>query len=93
MKIPPVHEEADTRLLLHVVDCAKHGYRRVMLRTVDTDVIVIAIGMYQQMNVTELWIEFGTGKFHRYVAVHEIVATLSPEKATAMLAFHAIHRL
>jgi len=37
---PPCgHEEADTRLLLHVRDAEIQGYRTVMLRTVDTDAV------------------------------------------------------
>ena len=38
---PCTHEEADTRLLLHAADCAQHGHKKIMLRTVDTDVVVL----------------------------------------------------
>ena len=86
---PCTHEEADTRLLLHTADCAKHGHTRIMLRTVDTDVIVIAIAMFQHVALAELWIAFGMGKYFRYIPVHEIVEVLGPEKATALPAFHA----
>ena len=37
---PCNHEEADTRLLLHAADAAKQGYRKIMIQTVDTDVVV-----------------------------------------------------
>ena len=40
---PCTHEEADTRLLLHALDAGKEGFKTVMLRTVDTDVVVLAI--------------------------------------------------
>ncbi len=40
---PCTHEEADTRLLLHAADVAASGYQRVMVRTVDTDVIVLCM--------------------------------------------------
>ena len=37
------HEEADTRMFLHAKDAAEKGNRRIMLRTVDTDVVVLAV--------------------------------------------------
>ena len=40
---PCNHEEADTRMLLHAVHAARHGHTKVVLRTVDTDVLVLAI--------------------------------------------------
>ena len=40
---PCNHEEADTRMLLHVAHASKHGHQKVSLRTVDTDVVVLAV--------------------------------------------------
>jgi len=37
---PCDHEEADTRLFLHALHCAQSGYRKVLIRSVDTDVVV-----------------------------------------------------
>ena len=31
----------------------------------------------------EVWISFGVGKHHRYIAAHAIAATLGPTKAPA----------
>ena len=39
---PCTHEEADTRILLHLEDAVKQGYNKVSIRTVDTDVVVLA---------------------------------------------------
>ncbi|MES9879584.1 MAG: TCR domain-containing protein, partial [Sedimenticola sp.] len=85
---PCTHEEADTRLLLHAKDAAADGYRRVMLRTVDTDVVVLSIALFAQTNLTELWISFGTGKNRRQIPIHTIARTLGPEKASSLLMFH-----
>jgi len=38
----------------------------------------------------ELWVAFGTGKAFRYLPAHEISASLGPEKARALLMFHAL---
>ena len=38
------HEEADTRMLIHLLDAVTNGATTCLIRTVDTDVIVILIG-------------------------------------------------
>ncbi len=40
---PCTHEEADTRILLHLEDSVKQQYNKALIRTVDTDVVVLAI--------------------------------------------------
>ena len=40
------HEEADTRMFVHALDGAEH---EILLRTVDTYVVVIGISMAQQI--------------------------------------------
>ena len=42
---PCKQEEADTRILLHAKDVVMQGYERILIRTVDTDVIVLSIAM------------------------------------------------
>ena len=86
---PCSHEEADTRVILHADDCARSGLHKVLIRTTDTDVLVLAIGHFHKMAVTELWIAFGCGKNYRYIAAHDIADFLGPGKARALLAFHA----
>ena len=36
--LPCSHEEADTGLILHALNCAKRGHRRILIRSVDSDV-------------------------------------------------------
>ena len=38
---PCEHEEADTRMLLHVAHAARHGHSKVLIWTVDTDVVIL----------------------------------------------------
>ena len=38
--------EADTTIVLHVHDSLERGSRKIMIRTVDKDVIVILIGHF-----------------------------------------------
>ena len=39
------HEEADTRIVVHLQHALKHGAKTDLVRTVDTDVIVILAGL------------------------------------------------
>lgn len=75
------HEEADTRLILHVADAARRGYTKVMIRTVDTDIVIIAVAAFQHI--------FGVGKHLRYLSVHDISCSMGQEKSQALLAFHS----
>ena len=65
---PCNHEEADTRLLLHVLDGANSGNKNVTTITVDTDVVAIALRQFFTLNLEE--IEFGVDKCRRYIPIH-----------------------
>lgn len=86
---PCTHEEADTRMFLHVSDAVNHGYCKVMIRTVDSDVLVLAIAAVQQLDIDELWVAFATGKSFRYLPAHEMASVLGPEKCIALPFLHA----
>ena len=60
---PCTHEEADTRMFVHVADHTFNGFTNVALRTTDSDVVMIAISVIKHLQeLSELWIAFGTGK-------------------------------
>ena len=40
-------KDADTRMLRHVKDAVKCCFKSVMIRTVDTDVVVLAVAHFQ----------------------------------------------
>ena len=86
---PCTHEEADTRILLHVEDAVKQGYTKVSVRTVDTDVVVLAVTAAQRLNIDELRVAFATGRSFRFLAAHEIANTLGPNRCRALPFFHA----
>ena len=76
--VPCSHEEADTRLFLHVADAVKKGYRKLLVRTVDTDVVVVAIATLNRTKHDELWVAFGTGGHFRFIPIHEVAAAVGP---------------
>ena len=46
---PCNHEGADTRMLLHAAHASRHGDSKVVLQTVDTDVLVLAISQMHNL--------------------------------------------
>ena len=59
---PCNREEADTRLIVHVIDGVRKGKRKITITTVDTDVVVISLYHFFSLEIEQLWIEFGVGK-------------------------------
>lgn len=45
---------------------------KILMRTMDTD-IYIGVAMFTFLQIEELWIAFGTGKYFRYIPVHSVM--------------------
>jgi len=56
---PCNHEQADTRMLLHAFHTAQHGRHAILIRTVDTDVVVLAVSLELQSE-EKLWLAVGS---------------------------------
>lgn len=81
-------EEADERIFVHLKNIS-NDFPRVLIKTVDSDVVVIAISIFHKVVLRELWIEFGTGKSLRFIPVHEVAINLGAEKCYALPFFNA----
>ena len=55
--------------MLHIADAAERGYSNILVRTLDTDVVVLAVATVLHIGMVEIWIAFGTGKYLRSVTV------------------------
>ena len=75
--------------MLRIADATERGFNKILVRTVYTDVIVLAAATVQELGMIEIWVAFGMGKDLRYVPVHEISASLDPRKSLALPVFHA----
>ena len=87
---PCSHEEADSRIMLHVADAIKE-YTSVTIQTVDSDVVVLAVYIFGQLrtSLTGLWVAFGTGKNYRVISAHGIYAAIGVDKCLTLPMFHA----
>ena len=59
---PCNHEEAGTRIFVHVKELVLKDHKVVLLDTVDTNVVVIDISYFNELSqfgLEKLWIEFG----------------------------------
>ena len=55
---PCNHEEADMQIFVHMIDGIADGNSKFLIRTVDTDVVVLAVEMSKKISIEELWILF-----------------------------------
>ena len=83
------HEVADTRLVLLLNHAVQNGHRKAYIRTVDTDVVVLAMAHFNQLDLTELCVGLGTGKHFKAIPIHVMCEQLGPRHCQSLLLFHA----
>ena len=89
---PCDHEEADTRVFLHLKHAVLQGHKVVFIRTVDTDLVVLAISVFdslKELGLPELYIRYGVGKQRRDIPIQDVCYQLGPRECQALGMFHA----
>ena len=84
------HEEADTLIAFHV---RRIHSVTIMVRSTDTDVLVILIGLIGRSDYMSLIMDYGSGNHRRYINVSLIAARLEekhPGLTEALIGFHAL---
>ena len=76
-------------MLLQAADSAKQGYKRILVRAVDTDV-VLAVSTAKKLTDKQLIVSFGTGKTFRYLDTTHIARKLGNDKRDLLPAFQAL---
>ena len=87
---PCWHEEADTRMMVHVADALGNGHKSIMIQTADTDVVVLAVAVVGALSLEELWVSYGTGKSHKVLPAHVFAKALGSSKSRCLPFFHAL---
>ena len=64
------------------------GLKSVMIRTVDTDVLNLALSFFQKLRLEKLWADFGSGKQRCFLPIHEMV--LDPARVAGLRFFMAL---
>ncbi|KAG1677702.1 hypothetical protein GQR58_013762 [Nymphon striatum] len=86
-------EEADLRILMHVLDCCRAGYETCVVISNDTDVIVALlfyVPVFLQEGLMELWIRVGRGNTSRFLPLHTLYASLGRDLCTVLPAIHSL---
>ena len=87
------HEEADTRIVVHVRHALERGAESVLVRTVDTDVVVILVGEIHDLlaynQLSKLWVAFGMGRHFSVININGICSSLGESQSGALPVFHA----
>jgi len=88
------HEEADTRIVMHVQHVLQQDMKTIEVRTVETDVVVILVGVFYDLNAIQplvnIWIAIGVGKNYKLTSINAICHTLREPKSRALPVFHAL---
>ena len=88
------HEEADTRMVLLRHALLMEGAVTVLVRTVDTDVVVILVGKLHDLKAVNahvnIWVAFGMGRNFKFISINRICASLGEQKSRSLPVFHAL---
>ena len=88
---PCGHEEADTRICVHVRHATEAGSKVIMVIASDTDVVIIPVSMMhviEELGLQELLVAFGHEQNMRWIHVHDLYYRFA-EKSKGMLFFNA----
>ena len=77
------------KCMQHVEDDMQNGMREVAIRTVNTDVVVLAVASFNN-NSDELWLALGTGSSFRCIAIHQLAATMNSRQCATLPICHAL---
>jgi len=78
------HEEADTRVVVHISHALEQGLKRIVVRTVDTDVTGALFKLIASNPLADIWVAFGTGKDFRLYSINAIWTYLGEDRARAL---------
>ena len=83
------HEEADTRMVLHVAYKARQGAKRIIVSRPDTDLFILLVYHFHQLDMSEVFLKTGTKSIHadltRFISGHKVVNKLTVEQINNLL--------
>lgn len=88
-ELQATHEEADTRIILHACHAISSGYKRVVVESRDTDVILMMIYHLGYL-AADVWMASGTSKQRKCYPIGRIAETLPRPVVNSILGFHAL---
>ena len=88
---PNFAEEADQKIVRHMIQCVRNGFRHVVIRTVDSDVIIslLAYRHYAENFECEVYAWLAAGSESVYYDITKIALDLGEQTCKALPFFHA----
>ncbi len=88
------HEEADTRVVVHISHALQNGMKSIKVRSVDTDVVTILVGAFHELTEiqpqADIWVAFGMGRNYCYYYINSICSVLGEPRSRGLPVFHAL---
>jgi hypothetical protein len=84
-----MHEEADSRMIYHLTKMEMN--KRVVIRTSDTDVLIIALGCFEFIRHLNIWLEVGLFSKNtlRFININQLFTTLGSKLSKSLPGYHA----
>ena len=86
-------EEADNRIMCHIRDMVQQGISCVIVRTADSDIVVILISFMKQfLDINKeltLFVDFASGHSRRYISINSAYENLGNMFSAGFSFFHA----
>jgi hypothetical protein len=77
------HEEADTRMILHMLHCKNvSNCRTIAVSATDTDVFLLLLHHAYGMDI-KIWMMAGTSKSPKIIPIHTVLETNLPTRRMA----------
>ena len=87
-------EEADSRILLYIRDAIECGRNRILLKTVDSDIIIILLGFMEKLlecnSDIKVWVKFNSGVNEKLIDMNTTLKELGGEIASEIMFFHCL---
>ena len=84
-------EEADTRIILHIIHALNCGFSSILIKTCDSYVIVILIHHLQHFDTISTGcnttVNYGTGKTQRVINIRELACALGVQRSVDLPLF------
>ena len=94
MQIKCKQEEADTRIIIHILHALTCGSLNVLVKTSDSDVIIILVHHFPQFSQVSkgcsVMVKFGIGKSQKLINIRELHDGLGPNRSKALPLFVAL---
>ena len=83
-------EEADQKLVRHALNLLRNGYKSILIRTIDTDVLNLLISYFSQFELDDVNVYAYMINSNKYFNIKAIIQKLGPVICRALPLFYAL---